>query len=397
MNCSRTISVGLAALILNCIVGCSRNDDVPTKPDLEIAQSDVAIPNKPYKMLSEYGLFDDLQRQIPSNGTVPYRVNNENFADYTHTRHFVRLPEGEQAQYREQGVFEFPEHTLFVQTLSFPYDARDPSQGERLVETRVLIRREEGWQPVPYIWNEEGTDAKKSVAGGIIDLSWIHSDGESHDLKYIVPNTNECNRCHEDNYGLSVPIGVTSWNLNADVQTESGKTNQLDEWTRSGLLTGLSGTAADLARLPRWDDPTSGSVHDRARAWLELNCAFCHSPDGHGSISGLDLRFHQTDPIRFGVFKPPVAAGRGSEGLRFSIHPGRPEESFIIRRLLSVDPAVMMPPTGRRTANLEAVELISAWIAEMKIDEDEAEQLIAEQKETYEKMLEQGEWEEEEN
>jgi len=275
--------------------------------------------------------------------------------------------------------------------LSYPRDARDPSLGERLVETRLLIRRELGWQPVPYIWNEDETDAKRSVAGRIVNVSWIHADGEPRDLKYIVPNTNECNRCHEDNYGDSIPIGVTSWNLNTRIETASGESNQLDEWGRTGLLAGLSGGSDELDRLPKWDDPTSGSVHDRARAWLELNCAFCHSPDGHGSVSGLDLRFHQMDPIRFGVYKPPVAAGRGSEGLRFSIHPGKPEESFIIRRLLSVDPAVMMPPTGRRTSNIEAIELISLWIEEMSIDEQEAEELIAVQQENYEKLMEQGE------
>lgn len=396
MSYSQSVSIVMTLAILPNLFGCSEQEKAPAAPNAETPEITYTIPKKPYKMLSDYGLFEDIQRQLPGKGVVPYRLNNENFADYATVRRFVRIPPDQSAQYRRSGVFDFPEHTILVQTLSYPRDARDSSQGERRVETRLLIRREEGWQPVPYIWNEEGTDAKKSVAGGLIDVSWIHSDGELRDLKYIVPNTNDCNRCHEDNYGESVPIGMTSWNLNTKIETDNGKSYQLDEWARRGFLAGHSGSADDLARLPGWDDPASGSVHDRARAWLEVNCAFCHSPDGHGSVSGLDLRFQQSDPVRFGVFKPPVAAGRGSEGLRFSIYPGRPDESFIIRRLLSIDPAVMMPPTGRRTSSLEAVELIRAWIAEMHIDEHEAEELIAVQQKNYESMVEQGVWEEEE-
>lgn len=56
----------------------------------------------------------------------------------------------------------------------------------------------------------------------------------------------------------------------------------------------------------------------------------------------------------------------------------------------------MMPPTGRRTSSLEAVELIRAWIAEMHIDEHKAVELIAVQQKNYESMVEQGVWEEEE-
>lgn len=291
MTCARFVSTVTTLAILSNLFGCSGEKETPATPQVETSESRYAIPRKPHKMLSEYALFQDPSHQIPSEDVVPYQVNTETFTDYATVRRFVRIPPGQSAQHREQGVLDFPVHTILVQTLSYPHDARDPSQGERLIETRLLIRRDEGWQPVPYIWNEEGTDARKSVAGGIFEVSWIHFDGESRDLKYIVPNTNDCNRCHEDNSGESVPIGVTSWNLNTDIETDPGSSNQLDEWARSGLLTGLPGTADSLARLPRWNDPASGSVHDRARAWLDVNCGFCHSPDGHGSSRRSGHRF----------------------------------------------------------------------------------------------------------
>lgn len=111
----------------------------------------------------------------------------------------------------------------------------------------------------------------------------------------------------------------------------------------------------------------------RARAWLDANCAHCHRAGGPAIVSGLDLSFDQTQPIRFGVYKPPVAAGRGSAGLQFSILPGEPEKSFLLRRVRSTELGVMMPPMGRSLFDSEATELLSQWIKEMPVDDSLAE------------------------
>jgi type II restriction/modification system DNA methylase subunit YeeA len=96
------------------------------------------------------------------------------------------------------------------------------------------------------------------------------------------------------------------------------------------------------------------------------------------------------------VFKPPVAAGRGSEGLKYSIDPGSPDKSFLINRLISTDPSVMMPPVGRRLPDVEAIALISEWISGMHFDESDAERLIEEQRKAFEYLEKYGVWPEEE-
>jgi hypothetical protein len=127
----------------------------------------------------------------------------------------------------------------------------------------------------------------------------------------------------------------------------------------------------DAPKLPVWDDPVSGSVNDRARAWLEINCAHCHNPDGPAKNSGLDLRFAQQNPVKYGVFKSPVAAGRGTGGRQYDIVPGKPDESIFMYRLASDQPQIMMPELGKRLVHDEGVELVRQWIAEMPASEDE--------------------------
>ena len=121
-------------------------------------------------------------------------------------------------------------------------------------------------------------------------------------------------------------------------------------------------------RLPGWPSgttPRSGTLDARARAWLEINCAHCHNPDGPARNSGLDLLASQRNPTSFGIFKTPVAAGLGSGGLSYDIVPGQPDQSILAYRIASTHPGVMMPELGKRLVHEEGVALIRQWIAAM--------------------------------
>ena len=60
---------------------------------------------------------------------------------------------------------------MIAKTFAYPRDARDPSQGRRLIETRILERKPDGWVGLPYIWNAEQTEATLELAGGTQDVS----------------------------------------------------------------------------------------------------------------------------------------------------------------------------------------------------------------------------------
>ena len=81
------------------------------------------------EMLSAWRLFDQTAAPLrPQTGVVPYDLN----------------------------------------TVAFPaLDVRRNGPGERLIETRLLVRGNKGWVALPYIWNEAQTEAVLSVAGGV--------------------------------------------------------------------------------------------------------------------------------------------------------------------------------------------------------------------------------------
>jgi hypothetical protein len=57
-----------------------------------------------------------------------------------------------------------------------------------------------------------------------------------------------------------------------------------------------------------------------------------------------------------------VAAGRGSGSLRYDIVPGHPNQSILLYRMKTNDPAIAMPEIGREQIHEEGVALIEEWI-----------------------------------
>lgn len=336
-------------------LGCADRKPVASKVDDD---------KEPPERLSSYGLFQgNGWSQTPAPGVVPYDVNTPLFSDYAHKLRFVRLPEGKSAQYSDSAPFEFPVGTILIKTFAYPVDERDPTSGMNLIETRLIIHQAEGWKGLTYVWNDEHSDAILRIAGADRDTHWIDAKGRERQVKYLVPNTNQCLGCHE-NRKVMRPIGLTARNLNRLYDYASGRENQLEFWSRQGMLQG----APDPAKAPRlavWNDPRTGDLEARARAWMESNCAHCHNPDGPARTSGLDLTSTQQDLFQRGFWKPPVAAGRGSGGRAYGIVPGRPDDSILVHRIESREPGVMMPELARRLVDEDGVALVRAWIASL--------------------------------
>ena len=90
------------------------------------------------------------------------------------------------------------------------------------------------------------------------------------------------------------------------------------------------------------------------------------SSTGHLIIASKFLNIEETNKTRLGVYKPPVAAGRATGNLKYTILPGNPEKSMMIQRMLSKDPGIMMPELGRKLVHKEGIELVSEWIKHME-------------------------------
>ncbi|MCS6928862.1 MAG: hypothetical protein NZM43_05135 [Saprospiraceae bacterium] len=319
------------------------------------------VPFKPEERLSAYGFFlGPLANLQPAENVFSYEVNAPLFSDYAEKARFVALPQGKRMRFRLGEPFDLPEGSVIIKNFFYYHDFRRPEEGRRLVETRLLVREADTWKALTYVWNAEQTDAFLEVAGAEIPLTWIDNTGKRQRLSYQVPNLNQCKGCHATK-GQLVPIGLTAEQTHRKVSGAS----QLERWMTEGLLEGV--TAAELAAvtpLADYDDPTS-SLESRARAYLHANCAHCHHPHGSANTSGLFLEITQTDPLRLGVLKPPVAAGRGSGNRKYSITPGKPSESILLYRMEQNDPGIRMPELGRQLAHREGIELIRQWILQM--------------------------------
>lgn len=304
--------------------------------------------------LDAYRLFTDAGARTPNAGVTPYVINTELYSDAALKFRFVFVPNGQRARYNAQGVLDFPVGTVLVKTFAVAPDMQHaPAENIRYLETRLLIRQQSGWVARAYVWNEAQTEARLTIAGAAIPVSYVDPHGEAASIEWRVPNRNQCGGCHEIG-GAMTPLGPSARNLNRD--------GQLTALVNAGVL---DAAPADAPRAPRAFDASTGSLDQRARAYLDVNCAHCHNPDGPAHTSGLDLRAATSDPVHWGVRKRPVAAGRGSAGFEFSIAPGAPERSILVYRMESLDPGVMMPELGRQRIDREGVALIREWIAAM--------------------------------
>lgn len=322
---------------------------------------------RPPRDLAEWGLFKsegDVLVHEPMDGTVPYDLNSPLFSDYTAKYRFVKLPVGEKAKYDDRVVFDFPVGTTIAKTFSYPHDRRDPSQGERLMETRILHHRESGWEAFSYQWNEEQTGARLSLAGAVVPVSWTHDDGSTKSNDYIIPDANKCMSCHEEKKQI-LPIGPKARHLNRDYDYADGSENQLVHWTKHDLLEGAPSDPEEAPRNAVWNDPSTGSLDERTRAYLEINCAHCHHIGGPARNAGLDFEIHHGKTEKLGIWKSPVAVGRGGGGRKYSIVPGKPEDSILYYRLNSTDAGIMMPEIARRMIHEEGVALVREWIEQM--------------------------------
>ena len=266
--------------------------------------------------------------------------------------------------YKSENVFSFDEGTVLIKNFYYPEDFREETSENNILETRLLIKEAKGWKALNYVWDENQEDARINYIGKQTRVSWIHSDGVKKTIVYNVPNNNQCKNCHLNGREIT-PIGPTAAQLNRKYAALSEQVKQLEFFTESGLLKALP-EHQPLPKFAQWESTESGTVEERAKAYLDINCAHCHQPQGSAKNSGLDLRFSQMDLRKRGVFKPPIAAGKGSGDLQYSIVPGQAEKSILLYRMSSNDPGVMMPEVGRSMVHQEGVALIASYIENLK-------------------------------
>lgn len=311
--------------------------------------------------LSDYGFFmgklKDLQ---PAPSLVKYELATPLFSDYSVKDRFIYLPKGQAMSYSSDGLLDFPDSTIIIK--NFAYLNRNHEKV--MIETRLLVKdpADKSWKVMAYLWNREQTDAVKFIIGKKIPIELLDTKGQLVSTDYQVPNTNDCKSCHANNSKLT-PIGPKARNLNFIVTGQAE--NQLVQWASAGHLQGLPSTDK-ITRMPDFRDSLHFTLEQRARAYLDINCAHCHTKGGDAYNTGLFLEYEQQDPNFLGIMKSPVSAGGGAGGLNFDIVPGNAKSSILAYRMNSTVAGTAMPELARGLIHTEGVDLVVKWINQMK-------------------------------
>jgi glucose/arabinose dehydrogenase len=309
------------------------------------------------RMLSETGLFDSTAALEPVDGLLGYEVNQPFWSDNAIKRRWFGLPEGtRKIEFSATGNWNSPVGTVWVKHFDFPISEVDPELLRRL-ETRVIVRTEQGVYGVTYRWNAAGTDAELVGASGAEEDLIIETPSGNRIQRWRYPSRTECLTCHTAVGGHALSFNVAQLNRPG---TEG--TNQLLALLDAGYFEGNPVIRPNLLPAhPKLDDETVSLEH-RVRSYLGVNCSYCHQP-GSGNRSPWDGR--PTTSLADASIVGHVAIHQASTGYQIFatniVEAGSTEGSIMFRRLSEFGP-LHMPPLGTTVMNTQAISLLGRWI-----------------------------------
>lgn len=288
----------------------------------------------PPARLSATGCFALGGMPVAHAGLVPYRVVNELWADTTHKRRWIGLPDGGAMTVSATGAWTPPAGTVVVKEFALDAVPGDPST-RHPIETRFLVRDQAlGWQGFSYRWLADGSDAMLQPDEAQT-VAWPLQDGTQ--VPHVYPSRSHCLSCHENSYGPM--LGLRTSQLQRWIDDDGVIVDQIPQLARLGV-----GPLATDPPLISPHDP-SQTVEQRMRGYMAANCAHCHNPD-HIAIK--DLRF-----------ATPLADTRLCE----AVTPGSPSSSVLYQKVSS---RPGMPPLGTALTDPLAIELVSTWITGLR-------------------------------
>jgi len=176
----------------------------------------------------------------------------------------------------------------------------------------------------------------------------------SRSQNWYFPGIADCRTCHTTAAGGV--LGVKTRQVNR--LSGTSQKNQLTEWTRLEFFDPAT-VPQDPRRLPRLTqlDDVSRPIEERARSFLDVNCAYCHRP---GGVAGnFDARF-ETPRDRQNLIDGPVLINLGIDRARV-IAPHDAWRSMALVRVETSD-HTRMPPLAHETVDAEGMRVLRAWI-----------------------------------
>ena len=326
------------------------------------------MPDDPHgaipKLLSQTGAFEDVHNLTPNARLIPYDLNISFWSDGAEKARWIALPyrDGtlpEKIDFAVTGEWTFPAGTIFVKHFELGTDESQPALRRRL-ETRLIVRTSAGGvYGVTYKWRPDNSDADL-LDTKLTEPITITTAKGPRTQNWYYPSREDCLTCHSANAGLI--LGVKTRQLNREFTYPSGITNnELREWDRLGLFS-TSLAAADFSTLPKLAkaDDLSHSIEDRARSYLDANCAHCHRPKG--TVANFDARY-DTPLDAQNLIDGNVLIDQRIDNPRV-IAPNDIWRSILYMRASSMAD-FRMPPLAHNEPDVKDIALLREWIESM--------------------------------
>lgn len=344
---------------------CASDNDEQMEPE-EISPVVLDINAVPYPKLSDYNFFKSPMSDLnPVYGVLPYEPISSLFTDYASKKRFVWMPDGVSASYDSDGTtLLFPSSSVLIK--NFYYENVQPNFTQRILETRLMIKKDSQWIFANYVWNEEQTEAYFDMEGSFVPITWIQN-GVTKEVNYRIPNGAECLSCHNVNE-VPLPIGTKPQSLNKNFPYPEGNINQLEKWKDFGYLNTYPN---QIQTVVNYQD-TSKPLELRARSYLDINCAHCHSEQGFCNYRVPRFAYNQTSLAEhLGICVVPdedITPWLNGAQPTHIVKPGSHTESVMYYRLNTTLENIRMPLRGRTIIHEEAVDMISQWIDSLEGD-----------------------------
>jgi uncharacterized repeat protein (TIGR03806 family) len=317
-------------------------------------------------VLSATGAFVDTPNRIPASGLIPYVPNTPLWSDNAVKSRYLALPyngglipPARQIGFASTGQWTFPSGTVFVKNFDLVVDETNPNIPVRRLETRLLVRDTNGAvYGVTYKWRPDNSDADL-LTGSLTEAIFVTNATGVVTQNWYYPSPADCLTCHTAVAGYV--LGVNSRQLNGtNTYPATGVTdNQLRTLNRLGLFNPAFNEAAiaGYEKLSSVTNP-SASLVQRARSYLDANCAQCHQPGGTGIT--FDARY-DTPLTNQNIINTVAAFSLGYDNAKV-VAPSDIWRSVLYDRMNTVDPAIKMPPLARNLIDTNAVAVMVAWI-----------------------------------
>jgi uncharacterized repeat protein (TIGR03806 family) len=306
-------------------------------------------------MLSQTGCVNMADPSKPAPGLIPYSVRSPLWSDAAEKHRFVRIPDGGKIKVLDcatnqdgcngdtvngdDGHWEVPIGSVLVKNFSI--------EG-KIIETRLIMRRSATkWLFYGYEWNAALTEATLLPDDNLGKDRPVGSGTQV----WHYPGRGQCPQCHTPGGGFS--LGPSTPQMNSDFPYADGMMNQVEKFKALGLF-----ETAPKAMTGYPDPAGADSLEDRARSYLQTNCAICHRPSGE--YSGMDMRWGK--PID--AMKICDPSERDAELVKkYRVVPGKPEDSTMSFRMHAMGgDNIRMPKIGSNLVDPKGTELIDAWI-----------------------------------